>query len=145
MHPSTFNQTPFYSNGASARFAATNNDTGEVVSLTVRLGERLWRDGFRYSKCGVMISELLPEAVQQPALWGELDRERRERAWKTVDQLNAKLGRGTIRILSAGAKDAAWKLRTEHLSPRWTTRWNELPRIKLGAVSVGGKADPQGV
>ena len=130
MHTSTFNQDPFYSNGASARFAATTNDTGEVVGLTVRLGERLWRDGFRYSKCGVMITELLPEAVQQPALWSELDRERRERAWKTVDQLNAKLGRGTVRILAAGPKDSAWKLRAEHLSPRWTTRWDELPRVR---------------
>ena len=130
MHTSTFNQDPFYSNGASARFAATTNDTGEVVGLAVRLGERLWREGFRYSKCGVMISELLPEAVQQPALWTELDRERRERAWKTVDQLNAKLGRGTVRILSAGPKDAVWKLRAEHLSPRWTTRWEELPRVR---------------
>ena len=144
IHTSTFNKDSFYSNGASARFAATTNDTGEVVALAVRLGERLWRDGFRYSKCGVMISELLPEAVRQPALWGDLDRERRERAWKTVDQLNATLGRGTVRILSAGAKDAAWKLRAEHLSPRWTTRWDELPRIKLGSVGVGGNADPQG-
>ena len=130
MHTSTFNQDPFYSNGASARFVATTNDTGEVVGLAVRLGERLWRDGFRYSKCGVMITELLPEAVQQPALWSELDRERRERAWKTVDQLNAKLGRGTVRILAAGPKDSAWKLRAEHLSPRWTTRWDELPRVR---------------
>ncbi len=130
MHTSTFNQDPFYSNGASARFAATTNDTGEVVGLTIRLGERLWRDGFRYSKCGVMITELLPEAVQQPALWSDLDRERRERAWKTVDQLNAKLGRGTVRVLSAGPKDAAWKLRAEYRSPRWRTRWEELPKIK---------------
>ena len=129
MHTSTFNQDPFYSNGASARFAATTNDTGEVVGLTVRLGERLWRDGFRYSKCGVMITELLPETVQQPALWSELDRERRERAWKTVDQLNATLGRGTVRILSAGPKESAWKLRAEYRSPRWTTRWDELPKV----------------
>ncbi len=130
MHTSTFNQDPFYSNGASARFVATTNDTGEVVGLAVRLGERLWRDGFRYSKCGVMITELLPEAVQQPALWSELDRERREWAWKAVDQLNAKLGRGTVRILAAGPKDSAWKLRAEHLSQRWTTRWDELPRVR---------------
>ena len=130
MHTSTFNQDPFYSNGASARFVATTNDTGEVVGLAVRPAERLWRDGFRYSKCGVMITELLPEAVQQPALWSELDRERRERAWKTVDQLNAKLGRGTVRILSAGPKESAWKLRAEHRSPRWTTRWDDLPRVR---------------
>lgn len=130
MHTNTFNNDPFYFNGASARFAATTNDTGEVVGLAVRLGERLWRDGFRYARCGVMITELLPETVQQPALWSELDRERRERAWNTVDQLNATLGRGTVRILSAGPKETAWNLRAEHRSPRWTTRWEELPKVR---------------
>ena len=130
MHTSTFNNDPFYSNGASARFAETTNDTGEVVALAVRLGERLWRDRFRYSKCGVMITELLPETVRQPALWGELDRDRREQAWKVMDKLNATLGRDTVRILGAGPKDAAWKLRAEHRSPRWTTRWDELPKVR---------------
>ncbi|WP_419805944.1 Y-family DNA polymerase [Terriglobus sp.] len=130
MHTNTFNNDPFYSNGASARFPATTNDTGEVVALAVRLGERLFREGFRYAKCGVMITELLPETVQQPALWSELDRERRERVWKTMDRLNATLGRGTVRILSAGPKDAAWKLRAKYRSPRWTTRWDELPKAK---------------
>ena len=128
MHTNTFNNDPFYSNGASARFAETTNDTGEVIALAVRLGERLWRDGFRYSKCGVMITELLPETIRQPALWGELDRDRREQAWKVMDKLNATLGRDTVRILGAGPKDAAWKLRAEHRSPRWTTRWDELPK-----------------
>ena len=130
MHTNTFNNDPFYSNGASARFAETTNDTGEVVALAVRLGERLWRDGFRYSKCGVMITELMPETIRQPALWGELDREKRERAWRAMDKLNATLGRDTVRILGAGPKDAAWKLRAEHRSPRWTTRWDELPKIQ---------------
>ena len=130
MHTNTFNQDPFYSNGASARFLETTNDTGEVVALAVRLGERLWREGFRYSKCGVMITELLPETVRQPALWGDLDRERRERVWRTMDKLNATLGRDTLRILGAGPKEAAWKLRAEYRSPRWTTRWDELPLIR---------------
>jgi DNA polymerase V len=106
MHTNTFNNDPFYSNGASARFAETTNDTGEVIALAVRLGERLWRDGFRYSKCGVMITELLPETIRQPAHWGELDRDRREQAWKVMDKLNATLGRDTVRILGAGPRDA---------------------------------------
>ena len=32
MHTNTFNNDPFYSNGASARFAETTNDTGEVIA-----------------------------------------------------------------------------------------------------------------
>jgi DNA polymerase V len=130
MHTSTFDNDPFYSNGASARFSETTNDTGKVVALAVCLGERLWRDGFRYSKCGVMITELMPETIRQPALWGELDCEKRERAWRAMDKLNATLGHDTVRILGAGSEDAAWKLRAEHRSPRWTTRWDELPKAR---------------
>lgn len=129
MHTNTFNKDPFYSNGASARFSETTNDTGEVVALSVRLGERLWRDGFRYAKCGVMITELLPGTTLQRALWGELEHERRARAWKVMDRLNATLGRDTVRILGAGRRDACWKLRAQYISPRWTTRWDELPKV----------------
>ena len=111
MHTSN---DPFYSNGASARLAETTNDTGEVVALAVRLGERLWRDGFRYSKTGIMTTELMPETIRQPALRGDVDRERRERAWKAMDKLDATLGRDTVCILGAGPKNAAWKLRAEH-------------------------------
>ena len=106
-------------------FCATTNDTGEVFGVAVRLGERLWRKS-PVTQCDVMTTELLPEAVQQPALWSESYRERRERAWKKVDRLYASLGRGTIRILSAGPKDAAWKLRAECRSPRW----DELPAVR---------------
>ncbi len=109
----------------------------------MRLGERLWRDGFRYSTCGVMISELLPETVGN---------RRCRLSWIGAPGASVEGGgsaqclarRGTIRILSADAKNAVWKLRAEHRSPRWTTRWDELPRIKSGSVHMGGNADPQG-
>ncbi len=74
-----------------------------------------------------MIPELMPETVRQPALWGELDREKRERAWRAMDKLNATLGRDYVRILGAGPKVAARKLRAEYRSSRWTIRWDELP------------------
>ncbi|WP_221312394.1 DUF4113 domain-containing protein [Granulicella aggregans] len=45
-------------------------------------------------------------------------------------RFNATLGRDTVRILGAGPKEAAWKLRAEYRSPRWTTRWDELPKVR---------------
>lgn len=83
MHTNTFNHDPFHSNGASARFPATTNDTGEVVALVVRLGERLFRDGFRYAKCGVMLTELLPETIQQADAPWKLRAEYRSPRWTT--------------------------------------------------------------
>ena len=49
-----------------------------------------------------MISELLPETIRQAALFGELDRDRREQAWKVMNKLSATLGRDTIRIQGQG-------------------------------------------
>lgn len=40
-----------------------------------------------------MITELLPETIRQLALWGELDRDRREQAWMVMDKLNGTLWR----------------------------------------------------
>ena len=125
MRTSTFNKDPFSFGRASARFAATTNYTGEVVALAVRLCERLWRNGFRYSKCGVMVSELLQgRCGNRPcgATWiGSAGSEPRRQWTSSIPRSGAR----TIRILSAGAKDAAWKLRAEHLSPPWTTRLDD--------------------
>ena len=51
----------------------------------------------------------------------------RARRWVTgraMEKLNATLERDAVGILGAGPKNAAWKLRAEHRSPRWTTRCN---------------------
>ena len=67
----------------------------------------------------------------QPVLWSDIDREKRERVRKIMDGLNVNLGRGTLRILSAG-KAVSWKLRAEYRSPRWTTPCRSLntPSLK---------------
>jgi hypothetical protein len=84
------------------RYSGFVNDSGEVVGL----GERLWREEFRYSKAGVMITELLPESISQPALWTELDRDKRERAWKAMDR-----GSGVVRIEQRPRLDGLQHLR----------------------------------
>lgn len=56
-------------------FLEATNATGKLlVSLAVRLARRAWRDGFRYAKAGVVLTELVPETTQQPALWSDVDR-----------------------------------------------------------------------
>jgi DNA polymerase V len=130
MHTSAHNNDPWYSNAASGSFLEATNDTGELVSLAVRLAERSWRDGFRYAKAGIILTELLPETTLQPALWGDVDREKRAKLWKVVDGLNLSLGRGMVVPLGSGLDNAKWKVRASFRSPRWTTRWDEIPRAK---------------
>ncbi|WP_136066419.1 DUF4113 domain-containing protein [Modicisalibacter radicis] len=47
----------------------------------------------------------------------------------TMDELNKTTGRGTVR-LGMPTGSAAWHLRYANRTPRWTTRWEELPHAK---------------
>lgn len=53
----------------------------------------------------------------------------------TMDKLNRELGRGTIQLGLPRAGNA-WGLRSEHRTPRYTTRWDELVNVKLKAVAL---------
>lgn len=128
MHTSPHNG-PWYSNGASGSLLEATSDTGELVSLAVSLAASVWRCGYRYAKAGVILTELVPETSRQPALWSDVDRERRMKLWRVVDALNLKLGLGTVSTAGAGMPDASWKVRAAFRSPRWTTHWSELPRV----------------
>ena len=45
---------------------------------------------------------------------------------ETLDQINRKMGQGTLRLAAEGFQHA-WKIRADYPSPRYTTRWAELP------------------
>ena len=44
---------------------------------------------------------------------------------RAVDALNRRYGRDTVTFAASGRR-RGWKLRSEFLSPRYTTRWDEL-------------------
>ncbi|HAY46504.1 MAG TPA: hypothetical protein DCY55_09515 [Gammaproteobacteria bacterium] len=49
---------------------------------------------------------------------------------KALDQVNARFGRGSIG-LGLSPKGAKWRMRQERLSPRYTTRWQDIPHARL--------------
>ena len=48
---------------------------------------------------------------------------------EAFDDINRKFGRGLIRYGSAGA-EPGWRTNQAHRSPRYPTRWEELPRVR---------------
>ncbi|HSH26203.1 MAG TPA: S41 family peptidase, partial [Wenzhouxiangella sp.] len=59
----------------------------------------------------------------------QADQKRSERLMATLDAINQKMGRGTVTFVKP-SPGAAWHLRCAHRTPRWTTRWAELPCAK---------------
>ena len=106
---------------------ATANSTKLVKAATTALA-RLWRDGVRYKKAGVVLLDLVDARTVQADLWTSPDLPRSLRLMQAMDKLNAVYGRETLSLASSGRK-VAWALRAEKRSLRYTTDWNELLRV----------------
>ncbi len=104
-------------------------DTGLLVNHAIRGLKRIYKPGYRYQKAGVMLMELSDEKTSQPDLFIHVstqDRQKSQRRMETLDHINRKMGRGTLRLAAEGFQHT-WKVRTDYPSPRYTTRWAELP------------------
>jgi len=76
----------------------------------------------------VYIAKVVPEDSLQPDLFGEFSLYqyyRQMRLMATVDAINRVYGRDTLFLGSQGIT-RTWKMRQYRLSPRYTTRWDEL-------------------
>ncbi|MGP9631131.1 Y-family DNA polymerase [Halomonas sp. AOP42-C1-46] len=125
---------PQYSNRAVISLERPTDDSRDLIHAAVQGLRKLWRKGYAYHKAGVMLLDLSPKANRQLTLTEtpqtETEAKRSERLMATVDRLNRELGRGTIQLGLPRAGNA-WALRSEHRTPRYTTRWDELVNVKL--------------
>jgi DNA polymerase V len=91
----------------------------------------LYQPGRRYRGAGVMLLEL-GSAARAQGDWLAPDAADRAAARLAVlDQVNARWGRGTLRLAREGFQQP-WAMRQDHRSPAYTTRWAELPVARAG-------------
>lgn len=118
---------PQYSNGISCRLPVASSYTPRLIGAAADLLGRIYRQGYRYKKAGVMLYDIIPEEDAQLSLFGgPPDSGRAVRLMGTVDRVNRAMGRQTIRFAAEGIA-RPWQMRREFLSPRYTTRWDEIP------------------
>ncbi len=119
-------------------------DSAVLVSAAAVAVRQQFRAGFRYAKAGAVLSDLRPAGQEQ----GELDlfataepeaaapsTDARARLMSAMDTLNNRFGRDSIRLgttaaASNGADVPVWATKQERRSPRYTTRWDEIPVVR---------------
>lgn len=105
-----------------------SSDTMTIVKAALAALGLLWRDGYRYNKCGVILLELGTAGSVQNDLWMPGDTPKTRALMQAVDRLNAEWGRETVRVAASGIH-RGWKLRSDRKSPRYTTDWDELLQV----------------
>ena len=121
---------PFYANSATVKLPYPTDFTPDLVEAAAQLLERLYRPGFYYQKCGVMLLDLSPATHVQADLFDLRDRARQERLVRALDTLNADYGSRTVRVGNVSGKHPVWAMRQAFRSPRYTTNWRELPVVR---------------
>lgn len=105
--------------------------TPEINKYAVYLLKKIYKIGFNYIKAGILLSNIVPcSPVQLNAFLTERDHNKRTNIMKAVDRINAVWGTDTIKAASCGIKQD-WAMKRQHISPRYTTNWNELLTINL--------------
>jgi nucleotidyltransferase/DNA polymerase involved in DNA repair len=104
------------------------NDSLELIAAARRGAEKAWRDGYAYTKAGIMLDDLLPEEDRPRTLFEE-DTAKRDRLMGALDAINGKFGTWTAVTASQGFK-REWRMRSEMRSPAWTTNIAEVPTVR---------------
>ncbi len=105
------------------------DDTREILALAQRGLRQIYRPGYPFSKCSILLMDLSQRGELTPDLFAPEPRRGAERLMAVVDQINQREGRGTVRIGRVPAAPA-WAMRREMLSPRYTTRWSEVIGVR---------------
>jgi DNA polymerase V len=118
-----------YSGYRMFKLLEPTSDSAALTQGALAVLQAIYRPGFNYAKAGVMLMDLSPASRQQFTLdlGPELDASRR-RLMSAMDGLNRRYGRGTVTLATAGVASAPkqWAMKQERLTPRYTTRWDEL-------------------
>jgi DNA polymerase V len=120
---------PQYSNAVTIKLPVATDATPELLRYALRGIERVYREGYRYNKAGIMLTALVPVSQRQLDLFEDRDRERSSRLMRVLDRLNAEMGTGTLRYAAEGYMKR-WRTRFERRSPVNTTNWRDLPVAK---------------
>jgi DNA polymerase V len=122
----------YFSNSASFQLLSESAHTPKLLASALMLAERLWRNDITFAKAGVILTGLTESAAIQLNLFESyqagIDLQERH-LMQTVDAVNTRYSQGSLRLGAQGI-DQPWKTCAGFLSPRYTTRWSELPLVR---------------
>jgi DNA polymerase V len=129
IHTNSFNQDkPQYSNSRTIRLQVASDSTPQLIHYALIALKAIYKEGYEYKKAGVIVMGIVPKNGVQLSLFDSTDILKQDAVMNVCDKVNRKMGRNKVRfaVQNFTSKDAAWKMERNHLSPCYTTNWEEL-------------------
>lgn len=118
-------EKPQYNPCLSVPLTVPTADSLELNRWVFQTLEQMYRPGFEYKKAGVMLADIRPDHIIQENLFSAGESIPKAELMKTLDRINARYGRGTLKLSSDGAH-GAWEMKAGNKSPSYTTDWDQI-------------------
>ena len=106
-----------------------SDDTRKLTRAALAGLKKIFRPGMEYKKAGVMFLFLAHKKIRSMSLFDDPRQdEKSERLMRVMDGINNKYGRRTVQTAACGVAHR-WAMRSEFRTPRYTSRWDELPVV----------------
>ncbi|QQL49208.1 Y-family DNA polymerase [Mucilaginibacter ginkgonis] len=103
----------------------SSNSTAELTKVALQALRAIYTPGYYYMKGGVTAIGIVPAGEVQYDVFTEYQGERQTELSGLMDKINARYGKGTLRVAIEGYKKH-WIMKQDYLSPNYTTRWQDI-------------------
>ena len=120
-----------YSNTASFKLIHPSDDIRVLTKHSLDCLQHIYKEGFHYKKCGVMLTDFTSKHAQQFDLFSKISpasQENTMRVMNAIEAINKKYGARTMHLASEGIKKP-WSMKQESKTPCYTTKWSDLPVV----------------
>ena len=125
-----FKEKGLYSNSVTLKVNPTDS-TRELIAVVMRMLDAIYKPGFGYRKSGVILLGLQPATSETKRLFDEGRYLKDKGLMATLDALNQKYGRSTVRFGMASKHHKSWQMARNHLSPHYTTDIEQILRVRV--------------
>ena len=119
-----------YSNSITVTLSIPTSDTFVLISEAKKALDAIYKPGYRFKKVGVCLSGIIPREYVQGNLFVAAPQCDKKELMNVFDMMNRKYGKSTLFSGLVGTRVKEWELIKEDRSPRYTTQWNELLKVK---------------
>jgi DNA polymerase V len=116
-----------YSSSIKLQLDYPTSDSKLIVKRAVEGIKRIYKEGYRYKKAGIILYELHSSSSVRGLL--DYDKSRTDSLMRSLDEINYRYGSATLRLAAEGIR-RSWHMRREKVSPCYTTSFDQLMIVK---------------
>ena len=116
-----------YSSSIKLQLDYPTSDSKLIVKRAVEGIQRIYKEGYRYKKAGIILYELYSSSSVRGLL--DYDKPRTDSLMRSLDEINYRYGSATLRLAAEGVR-RSWHMRREKVSPCYTTSFDQLMIVK---------------